>query len=123
MSKDRSVAVYVQDMLECIERAQDYCAGVTAGEFEANIMLQDAVFRRVEIFGEAAKHVPSALRTRHPDIPWQRIAGLRDVLIHKYFGIIVEQVWQVATTEMPALKSRLLQVHADAEEAELEPSE
>lgn len=86
-------------------------------------MLQDAVFRRVEIFGEAAKHIPSALRTRYPDIPWQRISGLRDVLIHRYFGIIVEQVWQVATTEMPALKPRLLQVHADAKEAEQEHSE
>ena len=123
MSKDRSIAMYVQDMLECIEITQNYCARVTADEFEANIMLQDAVFRRVEIFGEAAKHIPSALRTRYPDIPWQRISGLRDVLIHRYFGIIVEQVWQVATTEMPALKPRLLQVHADAKEAEQEHSE
>ena len=123
MSRDRSVAVYVQDMLECIERAQEYCAGVTADEFEVNIMLQDAVFRRVEIFGEAAKHVPRSLRARYPDIPWQRITGLRDVLVHRYFGIIVEQVWQVATTEMPALKPRLVQVHADAREADQESSE
>lgn len=70
-------------MLECIEKIESYLAGVDAGGFEGDSFQQDAVFRRAEIVGEAAKHIPSAVRKRHPDIPWQKVAGLRDVLIHR----------------------------------------
>ena len=118
MREDRSVALFVQDMLESIEKIDGYRAGVTAEEFAASSLLQDAVFRRLEVIGEAAKHVPNAVRTRHPDIPWHRIAGLRDVLIHKYFGIIVEQVWQVISTDLPSVRQHLLKVQADFEHAE-----
>ncbi len=122
MRGERSIALYVQDMLECIEKVEGYCAGVTADEFAANTLLQDAVFRRLEVIGEAAKHVPQAVRSRHPDIPWRRISGLRDVLIHQYPGVIVERVWQVATVDLPTVKPHLLQVLADLESAEQKDS-
>ena len=115
MSKERSVALFVQDMLDSIEKIDSYRAGVTADDFATDSLLQDAVFRRLEVIGEAAKHVSEAVRARHPNVPWQEIAGLRDVLIHKYFGIIVEQVWQVITTDLPAVEPGLQQVKADLE--------
>ena len=122
MSKERSVALYLQDMLESIEKIESYRVGVTADEFAANSLLQDAVVRRLEVIGEAAKHVPQAVRAGYPDVPWRRISGLRDVLIHEYFGVIVDRVWQVITIDMPAVKPRLLQVQADLDSAEREDS-
>ena len=122
MRGERSVALYVEDMLECIEKIESYCAGVTADEFAADSLLQDAVFRRLEVIGEAAKHVPEAVRSRHPDFPWRRVAGLRDVLIHQYPDVIVERVWQVITVDMPTVKPHLLQVQADLEGAEQKDS-
>lgn len=113
MSEERSVGLYVQDMLECIEKIESYLAGVDADGFEGDSLLQDAVFRRLEIIGEAAKHIPPAVRDRHPDIRWQKVAGLRDVLIHRYHGIIVEQVWRILTDDLPALKKQLVRVQSD----------
>jgi len=122
MNGERSIALYVQDMLECIEKIESYCAGVTADEFAANSLLQDAVYRRLEVIGEAAKHVPQGVRSQHHDVPWRRIAGLRDVLIHQYPGVIVERVWQVVTVDLQPIKPHLLQVHADLERAEQKDS-
>ena len=90
MSEERGVGLFVQDMLESIEKIESYLASMDTDGFEEDSLLQDAVFRRLEIIGEAAKHIPPAVRERHPDIPWQKVAGLRDVLIHRYYGIIVE---------------------------------
>ena len=118
MSKERSVALYVQDMLDCIQKIEGYRAGVTADEFAANSLLQDAVVRRLEVIGEAAKHVPQEVRARYPDIPWRTIAGLRDVLIHEYFGVILERVWEVITIDLSAVKPHLANVQADLEDAE-----
>jgi uncharacterized protein with HEPN domain len=122
MSVDRSVAQFVQDMLESIEKIESYLVGVTPDEFSANSLLYDAVFRRLAIVGETAKHVPEEVRANYPDIPWQKIAGLRDVLIHRYFGIIVEQVWHVIAIDLPTVKPHLSQVHTDLDNAEWKDS-
>jgi uncharacterized protein with HEPN domain len=66
-------------------------------------MAQDAVVRNLEIIGEAVKNLSPGLRTRHPSVPWQQIAGLRDVLIHQYFGVNLELVWQVVEQRLPGL--------------------
>ena len=105
-------------MLDCNQKIEGYRAGVTADEFAANSLLQDAVVRRLEVIGEAAKHVPQEVRARYPDIPWRTIAGLRDVLIHEYFGVILERVWEVITIDLSAVKPHLAHVQADLEDAE-----
>jgi uncharacterized protein with HEPN domain len=72
--------------------------------FVAESMRQDAVVRQLEIIGEAAKRISVDLRSQHSSVPWRRIAGLRDVLIHQYMGIDLEAVWEVARREIPELR-------------------
>ena len=67
----------------------------------------DAVMRDLEIIGEAAKHIPPEVRAQHPEIDWQKIAGLRDIVVHEYFGLDVEIIWDVITREVPTLLRQL----------------
>lgn len=76
-------------------------------EFYENVEKQDAVLRRLEIIGEAVKHLPDGIRENHPDIPWRQIAGMRDIIIHEYFGITLEMVWVVATEDIFDLKAKV----------------
>jgi uncharacterized protein with HEPN domain len=71
---------------------------------------QDAVIRQLEIIGEATKRLSETLRSEHADVPWRRIAGLRDVLIHDYMGVDLDAVWEVTQTNLPLLKSRVLAI-------------
>ncbi|MFU8861660.1 MAG: DUF86 domain-containing protein [Cyclonatronaceae bacterium] len=106
MSK-RKPDVYLKDILESIEHIQRFLDGVSEDEFYENIEKQDAVLRRLEIIGEAVKHLPEEIREEHPDIPWRQIAGMRDIIIHEYFGITLEMVWIVATEDILELKTKV----------------
>lgn len=95
--------VYLKHILDAIGAIEEYTqAGHQA--FSTTRMMQDAVIRNLEIIGEAVKNLSSSLRTGHPEIPWQRIAGLRDILIHQYFGVDMESVWGVVINRLPELK-------------------
>jgi uncharacterized protein with HEPN domain len=76
-------------------------------EFLADAMIQDAVIRNLEVIGEAAKGLSGELRDANPAVPWKQIAGMRDVLIHHYFGVKLETVWLVVTDHLPNLKKRV----------------
>jgi len=99
--------VYLQDILESIEYIQQFLDGVSEEEFYKNVEKQDAVLRRLEIIGEAVKHLPGEIRKNHSDIPWRQIAGMRDIIIHEYFGITLEMVWIVATEDILDLKAKV----------------
>ena len=109
MSK-RKPDVYLQDILEGIEYIQRFLEGVSQEEFYENVEKQDAVLRRLEIIGEAVKHLPDKIRKNHPDVPWRQIAGMRDVIVHEYFGITLEMVWIVATEDIVDLKEEIAQI-------------
>lgn len=106
MSMRKSV-VYLQDILESINYIQRFIEGVSEDEFYNNVEKQDAVLRRLEIIGEAVKHLPSEIREAHPDIPWRQIAGMRDIITHEYFGITLEMVWVVVTVDILDLKTKV----------------
>ena len=84
-----------------------YTAGLSAAQFADNELVYDAVLRNLELLGEAAKQIPNSVRLCHPDVPWRRIAGLRDVLAHAYFGLEDETIWQIVSISIPALRLQL----------------
>lgn len=101
---------YLRDILEMMDKVQQFIGNMPFNDFATDEKTSFAVFRALEVIGEAAKHVPAPVRRRHPDVPWRRMAGMRDRLIHGYFGVDVEIVWETATRLVPELRPRLAEV-------------
>jgi len=95
--------LYLTSMMESIERIESYTQG-GAEAFFLTDLIQDGVIRNLEILGEATKRLSNELRQANPDIPWKKIAGTRDVLIHDYLRVNLERVWQVVEEDIPPLK-------------------
>jgi uncharacterized protein with HEPN domain len=106
----RDMRLYIQDVLENIEAIEGYVQSKTEEQFYGNRQVQDAVLRRLEIIGEAVKNVDEDFRSRYPEIPWKKIAGLRDVLIHEYFGVSLKRVWRVIKIDLVDLKSNISRI-------------
>jgi len=94
---------YLIHILERIQRIESYTAGGREA-FLASSMIQDAVIRNFEIIGEAVKGISENFRLVHPGLPWRRLAGFRDVLIHNYPGVDLEEVWNIITSHLPGLR-------------------
>jgi uncharacterized protein with HEPN domain len=104
--------VLLEHILESILLIEKYTAGLEEKGFLEDLLIQDSVYRRLEIIGEAVKNLPGDYRKQHSEVPWKRIAGLRDVLIHQYFSVDAELTWSLLQEDLPALKrqiQRLLQ--------------
>jgi len=98
--------VYLEDILESIHWIERYTEGLDEKDFLERHQVQDAVLRRLEIIGEAVKHVPPEIRNANPDIRWRDIAGLRDLLIHAYSGVDPRRVWNILENDLPVLRLR-----------------
>jgi len=103
----RDYRVSLADILEASRKVRQYTEGLTPEMLSMDSKTLDAVIRNLEVIGEAVRMVPDEIRSAHPEVAWKKIAGLRDILIHRYFGIDLEIVWDIVQTKVPALEARV----------------
>jgi uncharacterized protein with HEPN domain len=107
---------YVQDILESIKDIESFIKGHNFESFSSDKKTINAVTRSIEVIGEASKKIPTQIKEGYPAIPWKKMAGMRDKLIHEYFGIDLEILWKVSIEELPPLESHFKQILSDLEE-------
>ncbi len=107
MSKGREISDYIDDIIAAVSEVEDFTRGMSYETFASDKKTINAVIRSLEILGEAAKHIPASFRQKHRDIPWSKMAGMRDVLIHDYMGVDLKTVWKVSQERLLELKPLL----------------
>lgn len=108
MNKDPQI--FLKHILESIEWIEKDTEGMSKEDFLKNVPIQDAVVRRIEIIGEAIRNLPSDLKKENKDVAWQDITDMRNKIIHEYFGIDLELVWEVVKKDVPALKDQVKEI-------------
>ena len=103
-------AVFLKHILDSIKQIEEYIDDLGFEDFISCKLVQDGVVRQLEIIGEATKHLSPELREKYPKIPWEDIAGMRDKLIHHYFGVDLEVVWDTLEKDLPALKKKIKKI-------------
>ncbi len=98
----------IRDILGAIEKIDRYVKNMTISDFQKDELVVDAVVRNFEIMGEASKNIPLSIRRSYPDIPWSQMSGMRDILVHEYFGVDVKILWHTTQTYLPPLKKQIL---------------
>ncbi len=106
----RDYELYLEDILTACARILRYTEGIDFDRFTNDDLVYDAVLRNIEIIGEAAKNVPMEIRLQHPDVDWRRIAGMRDIVAHRYFSIHDEIVWDVIQNKIPELQTAIRRI-------------
>lgn len=104
---DRALSLYLTDILEAIKKIEIFTRDMTYSQFKNDAKTIDAVVRNLEIIGEAAKHIPSEIRLKHTQVPWKEIIGTRSKVIHEYFGVDEEILWNTVQEDIPALKKQI----------------
>lgn len=102
--------VFIKHILESIEKIESNLKNASKDEFLKDENLCDATIRRLEIIGEASKNIPPSFRKKFPEFMWEKIAGLRDKLIHHYFGVDLDIVWKVVKEDIPQLKQNIKKI-------------
>ena len=105
--------IYLDHILECIELIKMYVSNMTEEDFKNDIAKQDAVIRRIEIIGEAVKNLPADVKKLYSEVPCKEIAGMRDILIHEYFGVDINQTWQVTQKNIYELEQNIKKIKGD----------
>jgi uncharacterized protein with HEPN domain len=101
---------YIEHILDCIRKINEFSSGLTLKEFKTNEMAQDAIIRNIEIIGEASKKISRDTKQTYYKIPWKEIAGMRDKLIHDYLGVDVIVVWKTIKEDIPALEKSISEI-------------
>jgi len=111
----RDPRLYLDDIIEAIDVIADYMAGISRDEFFGTRLIQDAVIRRIEIIGEAARQLPAELTDRYPGIPWADIVGMRNRVIHGYYGVVLDRVWNTVEPDLPVLRAEIVELQRQLE--------
>ena len=109
-NKNRDYVDYVEDILENTEKAIKFVEGMDYETFKNDDKTVFATLRALEIVGEATKKIPDSVRSDNPDVPWREMAGIRDKLIHDYFGVNMEVIWKTVKQDLTVLKSQIEQI-------------
>ncbi|MFO8077867.1 MAG: DUF86 domain-containing protein [Thermoplasmatota archaeon] len=102
--------VYLHHMLDSMVKIKDFTDNVGESEFENSELIQSAVIRQIEIIGEATKQISQSVKRKYPHIPWRDIAGMRDKLIHGYFGVDIDAVWDTIQLDIPVLEKDIKRI-------------
>ena len=115
----RDYKLFIKDIISAMKSIEKFVEGLSLDEVGEDDKTSSAVIRKFEIIGEATRHVPDNLKERYPDIPWKRMAGMRDRLIHAYFGVDYRLVWEAIKIDIPKIKPRLQEIPAELEKMEV----
>ncbi|NHI94929.1 MAG: DUF86 domain-containing protein [Candidatus Lokiarchaeota archaeon] len=107
MPKKRNIKLFLNDILEAISNILEYTKDIDDKQFSSDKKTRDAVLRNLEIIGEATKSIPDTFKKEYKDINWRGISGMRDKLIHEYFGVSNQIVWETIKNDIPTLKSQV----------------
>ena len=112
----RDTRVYLDDILESIKQIEKYTKEISKTEFFRSTQIQDAVVRRLEIIGEAIKHITKNVKEKHTEIKWRESAGMRDIMIHEYFGVKLDRVWNTVKKDLPKFKKQIENLLKESED-------
>ena len=108
MKKDPKI--FLIHIVTSVEAIETYINGLTKDQFVDSQQTQDAIIRRVEIIGEAVKNLPNDFRKQHPDVSWKQATGMRDMMIHEYFGVDLNIVWKTINKDLPPFKEQVAKI-------------
>lgn len=110
MTAKRKLELYIGDIIEAIKRIEKYAKNLSFGNFSKDQKTIDAVVRNFEIIGEASKNIPQEIKKQYSQIPWASMKGIRNKLIHEYFGVNFEILWKTIKEDLPPLKEKILKI-------------
>jgi uncharacterized protein with HEPN domain len=113
--KVRDYRDYLQDIFDAVNDIENFVDNMTYEEFIKDRKTLNAVVRSIEIIGEASKNIPETMKAKHKELPWKQMAGMRDKLIHAYFGVDVETLWKAVKENIPPLRQSIQQMLKDLE--------